>query len=285
MSIFRNEELFTIFSNYANFGAGNKASQDIGEIDNARFAKLCKETKVIDTTVTTTDVDIMFNKYKNKGARKLHYDGFKKALQELADKKYKGKLAESDPDSYTCLVNHICKKGASGPSVNATVADTKGTVYDKLTDTKKYTGTHKNRFDENGKGKGIAGRVDVPEKRKNDFGSRPGLNASTASLAHKSSVGASVGASIDKLHAKVPANEKDSKRLGTEKKAVSKSQGSVFDRLTDASNYTGTHQHRFNTDGTGKGLEGRDSTQKGAGTGHAKHKGGDVKNLSQILRQ
>ena len=31
---------------------------------------------------------------------------------------------------------------------------------DRLTDTSKYTGSHKERFDESGKGKGIEGRVD-----------------------------------------------------------------------------------------------------------------------------
>lgn len=31
----------------------------------------------------------------------------------------------------------------------------------RLTDTAKYTGAHKERFDEEGKGKGIAGREDV----------------------------------------------------------------------------------------------------------------------------
>lgn len=34
----------------------------------------------------------------------------------------------------------------------------------RLTDTTKYTGTHKQRFDEEGKGKGIAGRKDVVDK-------------------------------------------------------------------------------------------------------------------------
>lgn len=34
---------------------------------------------------------------------------------------------------------------------------------DRLTDTSKYTGTHKQRFDESGKGKGIAGRKDLPD--------------------------------------------------------------------------------------------------------------------------
>lgn len=34
---------------------------------------------------------------------------------------------------------------------------------DRLTDTSKYTGAHKERFDESGKGKGIAGREDVTD--------------------------------------------------------------------------------------------------------------------------
>lgn len=34
---------------------------------------------------------------------------------------------------------------------------------DRLTDVSKYTGSHKQRFDEAGKGKGIAGRKDMPD--------------------------------------------------------------------------------------------------------------------------
>ena len=37
----------------------------------------------------------------------------------------------------------------------------KSSAVDRLTDTSKYTGTHKERFDDTGKGKGIAGRKDV----------------------------------------------------------------------------------------------------------------------------
>lgn len=40
---------------------------------------------------------------------------------------------------------------------------TKASAVDRLTDTSKYTGTHKERFDESGKGKGKAGRVDIPD--------------------------------------------------------------------------------------------------------------------------
>lgn len=34
---------------------------------------------------------------------------------------------------------------------------------DRLTDVSKYTGSHKQRFDETGKGKGIAGRKDIAD--------------------------------------------------------------------------------------------------------------------------
>lgn len=35
---------------------------------------------------------------------------------------------------------------------------------DRLTDVSKYTGSHKQRFDEAGKGRGIAGRKDLPDQ-------------------------------------------------------------------------------------------------------------------------
>ena len=37
----------------------------------------------------------------------------------------------------------------------------KSGAVDRLTDTTKYTGSHKERFDESGKGKGIEGRKDI----------------------------------------------------------------------------------------------------------------------------
>lgn len=39
----------------------------------------------------------------------------------------------------------------------------KGGAVDRLTDTSKYTGSHKERFDESGKGKGKSGREDIVE--------------------------------------------------------------------------------------------------------------------------
>ena len=37
----------------------------------------------------------------------------------------------------------------------------KAGAVDRLTDTSKFTGSHKERFDEDGKGKGIAGRKEL----------------------------------------------------------------------------------------------------------------------------
>ena len=39
--------------------------------------------------------------------------------------------------------------------------------------------------------------------------------------------------------------------------------GGIFDRLTDSSQYTGTHKHRFDASGRGRGLDGRDRISKG----------------------
>lgn len=39
----------------------------------------------------------------------------------------------------------------------------KAAAVDRLTDTAKYTGSHKERFDDSGKGKGKSGREDIPD--------------------------------------------------------------------------------------------------------------------------
>ncbi|KAI8924042.1 p25-alpha-domain-containing protein [Entophlyctis helioformis] len=59
------------------------------------------------------------------------------------------------------------------------------------------------------------------------------------------------------------------------KRSTSGSMGSsVFERLTDTKAYTGTHKHRFNDDGSGRGIDGRDPNAGTSGT----------KTLASILR-
>ena len=47
--------------------------------------------------------------------------------------------------------------------------------------------------------------------------------------------------------------------------AKKKGGGNIFDRLTDTSQYTGAHKHRFDAQGRGRGLAGRDRVGKGVG--------------------
>ncbi|XP_067574835.1 tubulin polymerization-promoting protein family member 3 isoform X1 [Pseudorca crassidens] len=92
---------------------------------------------------------------RGKSARVINYEEFKKALEELAPKRFKGKSKEEAFDAICQLV-----AGKEPANVGVTKAKTGGAV-ERLTDTSKYTGSHKERFDESGKGKGIAGRQDI----------------------------------------------------------------------------------------------------------------------------
>ena len=67
----------------------------------------------------------------------------------------------------------------------------------------------------------------------------------------------------------------------------SRGEGSVFDKLNDSTHFTGAHKHRFNRDGTGRGLAGRDRVFKGSGSlGHAPVAVVDtvVHDISQLFR-
>lgn len=114
------QELKEVFETFATFGSNrNLASLDSldgSQIDNAKFAKFCRDTKIVDKKCTMIDVDIFFNKCKTKGARKLNFDQFQQSLRLLAEKKY----SEKAPlDAYKTLVAHILRN--RDPIAHATV--------------------------------------------------------------------------------------------------------------------------------------------------------------------
>ncbi|EDV95763.1 tubulin polymerization-promoting protein homolog isoform X2 [Drosophila grimshawi] len=106
--------------------------------------KWMKQAKVIDKQITTTDTGIHFKKLK---AMKVTLPDYNKFLEDLA-KTRKVELSE------------IKKKmaGCGAPGVQQVSAGKAAAAVDRLTDPSKYTGSHKERFDADGKGKGIAGR-------------------------------------------------------------------------------------------------------------------------------
>lgn len=51
------------------------------------FAKLAKDTKLIDKKLTATDVDLIFAKIKDKSERRITYEQFRNGLEMFAEKK------------------------------------------------------------------------------------------------------------------------------------------------------------------------------------------------------
>lgn len=112
--------------------------------------KWMKQAKVIDgKKITTTDTAIHFKKLKTL---KLAIDDYQKFLDDLA----KSKKVELDE-----IKNKLTTCGQPGVSSHVTKSPAAAAAVDRLTDTSKYTGSHKQRFDQTGKGKGIAGRKDL----------------------------------------------------------------------------------------------------------------------------
>ena len=81
-------------------------------MDGKTFAKLSKDCQLLDKKVTTTDIDLVFAKIKDKAARKITYEQFKNGVAQIAAKK--GVSAEE-------IEKHICTTG--GPKFQGTKAD------------------------------------------------------------------------------------------------------------------------------------------------------------------
>ncbi|XP_010837710.1 PREDICTED: tubulin polymerization-promoting protein family member 2 isoform X1 [Bison bison bison] len=149
------------FQRFAVFGESSSSGT---EMNNKNFSKLCKDCGIMDgKTVTSTDVDIVFSKVKAKNARTITFQQFQEAMKELGQKRFKGKSPDEALENIYKLM-----EGKDPATTGVTKATTVGGV-SRLTDTSKYTGTHKERFDESGKGKGIAGREDVTDNSGYNF--------------------------------------------------------------------------------------------------------------------
>ncbi|XP_026463067.1 TPPP family protein CG45057-like [Ctenocephalides felis] len=136
-----------VFKSFSKFG---DTKSDGKHITLSQSDKWMKQAKVIDgKKITTTDTGIHFKKLKTVKASIVDY---KKFLEDLAK-------AKNIP------VEDIKKKmtGCGAPGFTGVECTKTPSAVERLTDTSKYTGSHKQRFDESGKGKGIAGRKDLPD--------------------------------------------------------------------------------------------------------------------------
>ncbi|KAJ6634951.1 Tubulin polymerization-promoting protein like [Pseudolycoriella hygida] len=109
--------------------------------------KWMKEAKLFTKTFTTTDTGIAFSKFKVK---KMNFVTYQEFVKDLCNSK-KIKFEEFVDKLNSC----------NDPAVSSATKPLAMGVTDRLTDTTKYTGAHKARFGEDGKGKGLEGREDL----------------------------------------------------------------------------------------------------------------------------
>ncbi|XP_033107757.1 tubulin polymerization-promoting protein family member 2-like [Anneissia japonica] len=139
-----------VFQEYACFGRPGKTS----DITSKNFAKMIKEKGLMDKKLNSTEIDMIFTKAKaGPGNKVLTFAQFENALSMVAKSKY-GNEAEVEKVKSKILEG-------SGPSTAGTTGVSKTGGVTKLTDSSHYTGSHKERFGKDGKGKGIEGRKDV----------------------------------------------------------------------------------------------------------------------------
>ncbi|NXP71807.1 TPPP2 protein, partial [Ramphastos sulfuratus] len=151
-----NSKMLEVEKAFCKFAVYGDTSASGNDMTGKNFSKMCKECGVMDgKAVTSTDVDIVFNKVKTKGACTITFGEFQQAMKELCVKRFKGKSPEEALQAVYGLI-----EGKEPGHVGATKATKVGGV-ERLTDTSKYTGTHKEHFDESGKGKSLAGREDL----------------------------------------------------------------------------------------------------------------------------
>ncbi|XP_053436383.1 tubulin polymerization-promoting protein family member 2-like [Nycticebus coucang] len=139
---------------FQRFAVIGDSSSSGAEINNKNFSKLCQDCGITDgKTVTSADVDTVFNKVKAKNAGTITFQQFTEAMKELGQKRFK----EKSPDQGLQDIYKLMEgKNPAAKNPAATGATAAGAL-DPLTDTSEYAGIHKERLDDSGKGKGMAG--------------------------------------------------------------------------------------------------------------------------------
>ena len=73
-------ELKTVFEGYT-------SSSSQGGMDGKSFAKCAKDNKLLDKRLTSTDVDLIFARIKDKGSRRITFEQFVEGLEAMAGRK------------------------------------------------------------------------------------------------------------------------------------------------------------------------------------------------------
>ncbi|KAJ3364041.1 hypothetical protein GGF32_002815 [Allomyces javanicus] len=291
----REERLEHLFVAFATFGAPRTAIPGLAQadaditMDSTRWVKFFKDLALLSPpSFSTTDLDLIFNKAKvhfRRQDRKLSYDAFRYALKLAAFAKYGGKPASDPADPLAAiaeqailenLVSEICATGILAPVVRSAAADSVAPFSAAATAACDAPRRSRSTHQLNESSPKLAGTSSKSASRTNlggtgsasTRGSRSNLMAATAaSAAHVStrSRPASRSGSRTNLAAGAAGSKHELGSVEFTPTVPSIPKGSVFDRLTNPSKYTGTHKERFDpATGKGRGLAGR--SQENLGT-------------------
>ncbi len=299
----RQEELRLAFFKFATFG--NRAvGNDEVLLDSRACQKLCKDSGLTSKKLTTTDIDLLFASVKPKGERKVDFKTFVQLVHLFAVK-----LERSHAEVVVMIASSAPKANPSAPAgagwlgsgkelaaAGSRAAPAPGQpmprIHPDWYEVKNPSATgesdafyYVNRLTNETSWEvplirptGTVRPPPPPSKPPGSVGSAspPGPGATAASRKYPSVAEPDTRESPRPRDKDAGARAASLRNLSIHDTLEEKSGGvpaktSIFDRLTDPKLYTGAHKHRFDTDGRGRGLEGRDSMPKGAGATPASH--------------
>uniref|UniRef100_A0A915Q2R4 P25-alpha n=1 Tax=Setaria digitata TaxID=48799 RepID=A0A915Q2R4_9BILA len=131
------------------------------EMTGKNFDKWLKDGGVIDNkNITTTMTGIAFSKVTGP-KKKANFNETKDVLIAVAEDR--ARTTKKEPqEELDAIIDKLSKLEA--PSLKGVAKASADGVYNRLTDHTKYTGSHKERFDAEGKGRGKLGREDIVEQ-------------------------------------------------------------------------------------------------------------------------
>ncbi|TPP64947.1 Tubulin polymerization-promoting protein family member 2 [Fasciola gigantica] len=120
--------------------------------------KMCLDCKICGKKLDSNAVDIAFKKHLGNSVKEMDFESFKQFIGGSLSVEYARAAGIAKDEATNQLIEKI---KAGSPKMHGTTSVSNDRATQALTDVEGYTGSHKNRFDqETGKGRGLEGRVD-----------------------------------------------------------------------------------------------------------------------------
>jgi hypothetical protein len=293
-------ELYKIYQRFCAFGKGHRVAAQQLAMDSRTFQKFCRDAGVISKRLTKTSVDLVFTKVKSRGQRTIDFNGFLECLRHVSAarqvtfdalvtyilKSGVGPTTNSatqaeavrfhdDTNSYTGVHK------AGGPTTLGNGGDGAVITLSNLTDRSDYDIRGRKIVKASPqRGRGGAARASPGKQRRLSAKGQEMLNSAMGAYPvdmqqqQQQQMPSYAQPQQRQQQRQAPQRQAPQRQApqgqapqGRQQQRASpqKSGGNIFDRLTDSSQYTGAHKHRFDQHGRGRGLEGRDRIATGRG--------------------